>query len=205
MITVAARLFRGAAFAALGLVLSTAAKADGLQIQCTAPTACAIGGIQTTPSSDPSFVVNLSGNGSGNRNGELFIAILEPVTSGANFSSGTLWSALGLSGGQDHNISSTITSDGLFYTGADTGFFVTSFDTGQFLSGNMTSGAITLPQGSYPAGTIFVAFTVNGTAVAADSPWSESLLVTPEPGTLTLMAAGLIGLGGILRRRISNS
>src|ERR1700758_2828999 len=61
------------------------AHADGLQIGCTGATVCSPGGIETTTNTNPTFDVSLVGNGSGNESGELWIAVLTPVTSGANF------------------------------------------------------------------------------------------------------------------------
>jgi hypothetical protein len=207
----------------LGFVHS--AKADGLQIVCTGSTTCLAGGVETTTSTSPTFDVQLVGNNAG---GELWIAVLVPTSSNPNFTAPnntTLWTALSEgSGGSDHNFGSTVGNNPLF--GSNTGFNVSDFDTLHTISGG-GSVSVSLPQGSYAAGTMFVAFTEdNSDNITADSPWSESLLIestgttttgttgtttgttggttgspVPEPGTFMLLGSGLTTLG-LLKRRI---
>lgn len=195
------------------LGLAGLAQADDIQIVCTGTTVCNAGGVETTSSTSPTFAVNISGNVKAT--GELWIAILDPVSSGANFTGPAkdeMWTALGLSGGQDHNFSSTVSNDGGFFTGSDNGFKVTTFDTGVKLGSKSISGTITLPSGSYAAGTIFVAFTVDSHGkIIVNSPWSESLLVTgngggggvgtPEPASMLMLGLGLLGVPFLRRKK----
>jgi PEP-CTERM motif len=186
------------------------AQADDIQIVCTGGTVCNAGGVETTTNTDPKFVVDISGKVKSK--GELWIAIVEPVKSGANFtgpSNHEMWSALGLNGGQDHNFSSTKSNDGGFFVAGDTGFHVTLFNTGQTLGSKSTSKPITLPSGFYPAGTIFVAFTEGANHnVIINTPWSESLLVTgggtksaPEPASMLMLGLGLLGVPFLRRKK----
>jgi hypothetical protein len=200
---------------AFALLAGTSAFADDLQIVCTGTTTCAAGGIQTTASTTPTFDVTFSGNATG---GTLWIAILDPSTSGSftGPANNTLWNSLGLNGGSDHNFASTVSQDNStsthYFTGADNSFTVTAFDTHESLTSKMTD-VVTLPPGSYAAGTIFVAYTLNADGVITDdSPWSESLLITdnggggggtsvPEPSTGLLILLGTIGLAGLAALR----
>jgi hypothetical protein len=211
----------------LALGFAQSARADGLQIVCTGSTTCLAGGIETTTTISPTFDVTLVGNNVG---GELWIAVLTPTSSSPNFTSPdntTLWAALGEgTGGSDHNFGSTV-GNNPFFTGSDTGFTVSDFDTHQSISGGGTSTVIV--PGTFAAGTMFVAFTENGDDnITADSPWSESLLITgettggtttggtttggtttggttgspvPEPGTFMLFGSGLT-MAGVLKRRM---
>jgi hypothetical protein len=122
--------------------MSTGKKVILLSVVITAlPFIQSVGGIQTTCSTNPTFDVSLVGNGNGAENGDLWIAVLVPVTTGANFTSpsnNTMWAALGESGGSDRIFGSTV-GNNLFVTASETRFKVTDFDTGQFLTGSQTS------------------------------------------------------------------
>lgn len=199
------RLFVCLAILALGLLAGASAYADDIQIVCTGSTTCNSGGIQTTSSTSPTFNVQTSGNVK--TANELYIAILDPSTSGSFTSADkSLWADQGLTGGQDHNFPSTVSNDGGFFTGADNSFQVTLFDTGDTL-GSMSSVSVTLPAGSYPDGTIFVAFTADNGSVIVNTPWSESLLITgpptstPEPSTFLLSLLGVISIAGLAALR----
>ncbi len=71
---------------AIGFGLVQPAKADNLQIQCTSPTVCASGGIQTTQNGNPTFNI-VSTNGSTVVAGTLWLAVLVPT--GSTFSVGS--------------------------------------------------------------------------------------------------------------------
>jgi hypothetical protein len=74
------------------------------------------------------------------------------------------------------------------------------------------SGTLTLPSGTVSANGVTVQLTVNtgkgyynGRSVrlsSGDTNISYGTAVTPEPGTLSLLGTGLIGLAGVIRRKL---
>ena len=92
------------------------------------------------------------------------------------------------------------------------GYFVYLFDFGAF-NYKTSAGApeFAVGSGAVPQGTVFLAALVDsGHDVIVDTPNSASILETgtaassvPEPGTLAMMGTGVLGLAGILRRKLS--
>jgi hypothetical protein len=79
----------------------------------------------------------------------------------------------------------------------------------------LTSGSSTLFMGAFSSGTVTVTggniFTITGTLangagfttqVDKHGDVSGTALITPEPGTLALLGTGLVGLAGIVRRKL---
>ena len=197
------RLFALAITALALLALGGSACADDLHL-CDVATGCSSGSLISIPSgTTTAYVTGKAVSGE-----TLWLAIMNPLADNSGIFSGnnnnTMWTALGLTcdnGNCDHTLGSSISQE----FGA-TGITATSFNVtldplGSWLGGPTTPQQITLPPGGF--GTIYIAFTedANG-GVDLWTPWSSSLVGVPEPGTLTLLAGGLIGLVVLSRKTV---
>jgi PEP-CTERM motif len=187
-----------------------AAKADDIHL-CATASACTgnAGSVQFTGSST-AFVFGKTIEPTPN---ELYVVVMTPVADNSgnwNSTSSSLWSVLGEAPTQSFPILSSALcalEGGVGCNEPVTGFTAQSFNVQDYLiSASWSSAADTSPvsftlPGSPTAGDLYMAFMEDGNGnLAAVSPWSSSLLNVPEPGTLTLLGLGLIGLFALSRR-----
>ena len=197
-------MFRGGALlAAICFVFALAAKADDIHL-CAVASDCNTGSVIAISSGTTS--ATLRGGNPGLIEQQLFLAVLTPLTDKSgnwNDNKTTLWSRFAPPVDCGHNckfpnLNSAISQE----SGSGTGISPLSFNVTDISEGTwLFSGEhISLPSESM--GTIFMAFTedANGNLTSV-TPWSSSLIVTPEPSSLFMVVgAGLAGLLGLLMK-----
>jgi len=187
----------GALLVAICFVFALAAKADDIHL-CAVGSDCTTGSVITISSGTTS--ATLSGGHPGLIGQQLFLAVLMPSTDKSgnwNDNKKSLWSLLAPEVDCDKNceypnLNSAISQE----SGSGTGISALSFNVTDISEGSWLFSGEYIPLPSEPMGTIFMAFTEDAQGnLSSVTPWSSSLIVTPEPSSLFMVGgAGLAGL-----------
>jgi hypothetical protein len=197
-------IFRGAAqLAAICFVFALAAKADDIHL-CAAGSDCSTGSVIAISSGTTS--ATLRGGNPGLIEQQLFLAVLTPLTDKSgnwNDNKTTLWSRFAPPVDCGHNckfpnLKSAISQE----SGSGLGISPLSFNVTDISEGAWLFSGEHIPLPIASMGTIFMAFTEDAHGkLTSVTPWSSSLIVTPEPSSLLMVAvAGLAGLLGWLMK-----
>ena len=197
-------IFRGGALlAAICFVFALAAKADDIHL-CAAGSDCSTGSVIAISSGTTS--ATLRGGNPGLIEQQLFLAVLTPLTDKSgnwNDNKTTLWSRFAPPVNCGHNckfpnLKSAISQE----SGSGLGISPLSFNVTDISEGAWLFSGEHIPLPSASMGTIFMAFTEDAHGkLTSVTPWSSSLIVTPEPSSLLMVAgAGLAGLLGWLMK-----
>jgi hypothetical protein len=197
-------IFRGGALlAAICFVFALAAKADDIHL-CAAGSDCSTGSVIAISSGTTS--ATLRGGNPGLIEQQLFLAVLTPLTDKSgnwNDNKTTLWSRFAPPVDCGHNckfpnLKSAISQE----SGSGLGISPLSFNVTDISEGAWLFSGEHIPLPSASMGTIFMAFTEDAHGkLTSVTPWSSSLIVTPEPSSLLMVAgAGLAGLLGWLMK-----
>ena len=201
----------------LSLVFVGQARAnpDPLHIVCTSPTVCSSGSVSllATTGGTVTFTLNyVNESGTSTPAGEAFVAVLVPngpasisstgtLVSTTTFTSNSLGTDLGINGTSDYQFSTFASASAQAGVTA-TSYTVYFFDVGA-APGGVGAQTGTLTFDHLPVGTVIVGLIeTSSNTFAEQTPLSESVTVTPEPGSMALFGSGLLLLGGVIRRRL---
>jgi hypothetical protein len=186
------------------LVTGGAAKADSIQLQCST---CWSGSV-TQISGGPGGPVQFSFVDVANQTitGNAFIAILVPTGGGGpTFTGGSLVGTLSFTSGDlgtllgqnltGYNLSNFQSASSQQLATTPTGFTVYEYSVGTGVTLGPNSTGITGLSATAPTGSVIVGF-VDPPGTTYQTPLSGSITL-PEPGTLELLALGLMALIGV--------
>ena len=200
----------------VSLLIAPEARAnpDSYQLSCVPSSSCNSGAVSLI-STGGSVTFNIVNVANTPMTGTSYLAIAVPTGGAAptvsgfsleesqTFSSGSIFTVLNetCTNCTDYNLSTIQSATAQVIQGFSGSYTVYEFNVGAFSSTNGSPGLASNLTVTAPAGSVIVSFLENGTSVFEQTPLSESVTITPEPGSMALLGSGLMLAGGYLRRR----
>jgi hypothetical protein len=130
------------------------------------------------------------------------IAVLPSISSANTIS----FSGSSLASGETANHAFAVTNAGIFNFSTLNGFFFRLFNsTGDSITGLIAGNFNdTLGTGSYSVGLTNLFGFTTGYSITIASTRGTAVAAVPEPTTITMLGAGLLGLAWLRRRRVSS-
>jgi hypothetical protein len=201
----------------VNLIIAPQASAnpDSYHLSCVPTSSCTSGAVSLL-SNGGSVTFNIVNVANTSMTGTAFLAIAVPTGGAApvvngiaaeesvTFSSGDVFSALSeaCSNCTDYNLSTIQSATAQVIPGFKGTYTLYEYNVGAFSSSNGSPGLASNLTVTAPVGSLIVSFLEDGSGnVFEQTPLSESVAITPEPGSMALLGSGLVLVGGYLRRR----